>query len=138
MRQIIWGILAQFLCAHFVHLFADTRVGVRQGRADPPLAESLETLGKKLVLLTTYSLGLGQCKASITHGAGAVLLRRNEFHPKLTLLISQESSPLVPYFLKMDGADVLFDLILGNSKSYLYFQTAMLTFLPFYLTNFLP
>lgn len=40
------------------------------------------------------------------------------------------------YFLKMDGADVLFDLVLGNSKSYLYFQTAMLTFLPFLLNSF--
>jgi len=44
----------------------------------------------------------------------------------------------MPYFLKMDGTDVLFDLMLGNSKSYLYFQTAMLSSLPFYLTHFLP
>lgn len=72
------------------------------------------------------------------HGAGAVLLRMNEFHPKLNLLISQELSILMPYFLKMDGTGGLFDLMLGNSKSYLYFQAAMLTFLPFYLIHFLP
>lgn len=43
----------------------------------------------------------------------------------------------MPYILKMDGADILFDLMVGNSKSYLYFPTAMLTFLLFYLTHFL-
>lgn len=70
------------------------------------------------------------------HGFGAVRLQMNEFHPELNLLIHQKLSVFMFYFLKMDGADVLFDLVLGNSKSYLYFQTAMLTFLPFLLNSF--
>lgn len=55
------------------------------------------------------------------HRAGAVHLQMNGFHPELNLLIHQKLSIFMLYFLKMNSADVLFDLVLGNSKSYLYF-----------------